>query len=159
MGAADAEEDERPVHRVFVSEFFIGRFPVTQDEYARFVRATGHLPPAIRDLPLITVGGRDHVFRDLATPYLWSGDQPPAGHGSHPVVLVTYDDAAAYCTWLASELGRAVRLPSEAEWERAARGGVDGLRYPWGNEIDPTRCNYLTETANKRQRGTRPTGT
>src|SRR5262249_40946324 len=53
MGAADGEEDERPVHRVFVSEFFIGRFPVTQEEYARFVRATGYPPPAVRGLPMI----------------------------------------------------------------------------------------------------------
>jgi sulfatase modifying factor 1 len=159
MGAADAEDDERPVHRVFVSEFFIGRFPVTQDEYARFLRATGHPAPAIRDLPLIATGGRDIVFRELAAPYEWPGDQPPAGHGSHPVVLVTYDDAVAYCAWLSSELGRTVRLPTEAEWERAARAGVDGLRYPWGNDIDPSRGNYLTDIAAKRQRSTRPTGT
>jgi len=158
MGAADAEEDERPVHRVFVSEFFIGRFPVTQDEYARFVRATGHPAPAIRDLPLITLGGRDTLFRELASPYAWDGDQPPAGHGSHPVVLVTYEDAVAYCSWLSVALGRVVRLPTEAEWERAARAGVDGNRYPWGNDIDSSRGNYLTESANKRQRGTRPTG-
>jgi sulfatase modifying factor 1 len=159
MGAADAEDDERPIHRVFVSEFFIGRFPVTQDEYARFVRATGHAAPAIRDLPLITVGGRDTLFRELATPYLWSGDLPPQGHGGHPVVLVTYDDAVAYCSWLSSELGRTARLPTEAEWERAARAGVDGQRYPWGNDIDGSRGNYLTDAAAKRQRGTRPTGT
>ena len=56
MGAADFEQDERPVHRVFVSEFFISRFAVTQDEYARFIRATGHPPPAIRGLPLVTIG-------------------------------------------------------------------------------------------------------
>jgi len=159
MGAADAEDDERPVHRVFVSEFFIGRYPVTQDEYARFLRATGHVAPAIRDLPLITGGGRDTLFRELAAPYVWSGDQPPHGHGGHPVVLVTYDDAVAYCAWLSSELGRTARLPTEAEWERAARAGVDGLRYPWGNDIDPSRGNYLTDAAAKRQRGTRPTGT
>ena len=67
MGAADAEEDERPVHRVFVSEFFIGRFPVTHDEYARFVRATGILRPRSVDLPLIARGGRDGLFRELAS--------------------------------------------------------------------------------------------
>ncbi|HXI31823.1 MAG TPA: formylglycine-generating enzyme family protein [Vicinamibacterales bacterium] len=159
MGAADAEDDERPVHRVFVSEFFIGRFPVTHDEYARFVRASGHAAPAIRDLPLVTAGGRDEVFRELALPYTWDGDQPPAGHGSHPVVLITYEDTVAYCRWLSEELQRQVRLPTEAEWERAARGGVDGYRYPWGNDIDPSRCNYLTDASIKRQRGTRPTGT
>src|SRR5207249_9349798 len=71
MGAADADDDERPVHRVYVSEFFIGRFPVTQDEYARFVRATGYPAPAIRGLPLIAAGGRDGIFKELAAPYVW----------------------------------------------------------------------------------------
>src|SRR5438034_10552065 len=80
MGAADAEEDERPVHRVYVSEFFIGRFPVTHDEYARFVRATGYPAPSIRSLPLIASGGRDSLFRKLAAPYAWE-ENPPAGLG------------------------------------------------------------------------------
>src|SRR5882757_3957485 len=97
MGAADAEDDERPVHRVFLSEFFIGRFPVAQDEYARFIRATGHPAPAIRELPLITLGSHDALFRELARPYIWDNDRPPQGYGSHPVVLVRYDDSVAYC--------------------------------------------------------------
>src|SRR3954468_14973846 len=89
MGAADAEEDERPVHRVYVSEFLIGRFPVTNDEYARFVQATGHPPPVIRGLPLVALGGRESLFRDSAAPYTWNDSGlPPAGHGSHPVVLI-----------------------------------------------------------------------
>ena len=159
MGAADADDDERPVHRVYVSEFFIGRFAVTQDEYARFVRATGYPAPAIRGLPLITSGGRDSVFKELATPYVWDQSEPPAGHASHPIVLVRYDDALAYCRWLSEVLARTVRLPTEAEWEKAARGGSDGLRYPWGNDIDPSRGNFLADPAVKRQRGTRPTGT
>jgi sulfatase modifying factor 1 len=159
MGAADAEEDERPVHRVYVSEFFIGRFPVTQDEYARFVRATGYPAPAIRGLPLIAAGGRDGLFKDLAAPYVWNYDEPPAGHGSHPIVLVRYDDAVAYCRWLSESLGRAFRLPTEAEWEKAARGAAEGLRYPWGGEVEPSRCNYLSDPKVKRERGTRPTGT
>jgi formylglycine-generating enzyme required for sulfatase activity len=159
MGAADAEEDQRPVHRVYVSEFFISRFPVTHDEYARFVRATGHVAPAIRSLPLITAGGRDELFREMALPYVWDKDHPPTGHGSHPVVLVRYDDALAYCAWMAETIRRPTRLPTEAEWEKAARGGADGLRYPWGNEIDPSRGNYLADPSAKRQRGTRPTGT
>jgi formylglycine-generating enzyme required for sulfatase activity len=159
MGAADAEADERPVHRVVVSEFFIGRFPVTQDEYARFVRSTGYPSPSVRGLPLITQGGRDTMFRELAGPYAWRDAEPPPGHGSHPVVLVRYEDALAYCRWLAESLGRVVRLPTEAEWEKAARAGLEGLRYPWGNDVDGSRANYLVDGIAKRQRGTRPTGT
>jgi formylglycine-generating enzyme required for sulfatase activity len=159
MGAADADEDERPVHRVYVSEFLIGRYAVTYDDYARFVRATGYPPPAVRGLPLITVGGREGLFNELAEPYAWETPEPPPGRGSHPVVLIRYDDALAYCQWRSDELGRVVRLPTEAEWEKAARGGVEGQRYSWGQEFDASQCNYLAEGTVKRQRGTRPTGT
>jgi sulfatase modifying factor 1 len=159
MGAADAATDERPVHRVYVSEFFIGRFAVTNDEYARFVRATGHPSPSLRSLPLIAGGGRDAMFRELARPYLWDDKTPPPGHGSHPVVLVSFDDAMAYCRWLSESIERFVRLPTEAEWEKAARGGLEGRRYPWGDDIDASRGNFLDNPATKHQRGTRPTGT
>jgi formylglycine-generating enzyme len=159
MGAADGAEDERPVHPVSVSEFFIGRFAVTNDEYARFVRATGHPAPSLRALPLVAGGGRDALFKELSAPYVWTDDTPPAARGSHPVVLVTFEDAVAYCRWLSKAIERMVRLPTEAEWEKAARGGVEGQQYPWGDEIDPSRCNFLDDTAAKRERGTRPTGT
>ena len=159
MGAADAASDERPVHRVHIGEFFVGRFPVTCEEYARFVRATGHPAPAVRGLPLIAAAGRDAVFKDLAIPYVWTNNEPPAGHGSHPVVLVTYEDAVAYCAWLSESLQRVFRLPTEAEWERASRGAIEGQRYPWGNDIDGSRCNFLLDPTTKAQRGTRPAGT
>ena len=159
MGAADAEEDERPVHRVHVSEFFIGRFPVTNDEYARFVQATGHPPPVVGDLPLIALDGREVLFRERAAPYVWETDQPPAGHGSHPVVLVRHDDALAYCQWLSDTIARPVRLPTEAEWEKAARAGTEGFRYSWGNDIDASRGNFLVDPSTRNQRGTRATGT
>jgi sulfatase modifying factor 1 len=159
MGAADAAADERPVHRVFVSEFFLGRFAVTNDEYARFVRATGHPLPGLRRLPLVAGGGREVVFKELGAPYVWDGDNPPPGHGSHPIVLVSFGDAEAYCRWLSEETRRAFRLPTEAEWEKAARGGLEGRLYPWGDDIDSSRCNFLDDPAAKRQRGTRPSGT
>ena len=159
MGAADAAADERPVHRVSLSEFFIGRFAVTNDEYARFIRAIGHPAPSLRALPLIASGGRDLIFKELAAPYVWEDHNPPAGHGSHPVVLVSFDDAVAYCRWLSEAIGRVVRLPTEAEWEKAARGGAEGLRYPWGDDIDASRGNFLEDPSAKHQSGTRPTGT
>ena len=158
MGAADAEEDERPVHHVHVSEFFIGRFPVTNDEYARFVNATGYPEPVVRDLPLIT-HGRETLFRESSAPYAWEHGRPPAARGGHPVVLVRYDDALAYCGWLSSATDRLVRLPTEAEWEKAARGGVEGLRYPWGNDLASSRANFLSGPAIRQECGTRPVGT
>ena len=159
MGAADADEDERPIHRVYVSEFFIGRFPVTNDEYAKFLQATGHPAPAIDQLPLVTLGGRDTLFRELAAPYLWPNNQPPTGHGGHPIVLVRFEDALEYCRWLSDVITRQVRLPTEAEWEKAARGGTDGLRYPWGHDVDQSKGNFLADPLTKSQRGTRSTGT
>jgi formylglycine-generating enzyme required for sulfatase activity len=159
MGAADAEDDERPVHRVFVSEFFIARHAVTNDEYAQFVRATGYPSPSIRNLPLVASGERDSLFRELAAPYVWDGVTPPPGRGGHPVVLVGYEDALAYCDWLGDSIGRRMRLPTEAEWEKAARGGVDARRYPWGNTLDQSLANFLPDATAKRRRGTRPTGT
>ncbi len=78
MGAADVEDDERPVHRVFVSEFFLARFPVTQDDYARFLLATGQPAPGIHDLPLVASGGREALFRELSAPRNATGDQSPA---------------------------------------------------------------------------------
>jgi sulfatase modifying factor 1 len=164
MGAAgtgdpgDPGEDDRPVHRVYVSEFLIGRCPVTQDEYARFVRATGHPPPAVRSLPRISAGGREALFKELAAAYVWDDGAPPPGRGSHPVVLVTCEDAVAYCQWMSETLGRGVRLPTEAEWEKAARGRTEGLAYPWGEDLDPSRANFLVDPAVKSERGTTPVG-
>jgi formylglycine-generating enzyme required for sulfatase activity len=159
MGSSDAAEDERPVHRVYVSEFFVGRFPVSNEEYARFVRDTERPAPAVHTLPMIAGGSRGAAFQELAAPYVWTNGRPPAGRGSHPVVLVRFEDALAYCEWLSGQLGRPVRLPTEAEWEKAARGGVDGRKFPWGDDVDASRANYLTDPLAKHQRGTRPTGT
>jgi formylglycine-generating enzyme required for sulfatase activity len=73
-------------------------------------------------------------------------------------VLVTVADALAYCEWLSEATERPVRLPTEAEWERAARGGAEGQPYPWGDELDPSRANYLPDPGLKPARGTRPVG-
>jgi len=158
MGADDGLEDERPAHRVFLDEFCIGVYPVTNDQYAAFVRDAKHRLPAVRQLPRIVTGDQEQVFRELAAPYVWRAGDPPRDRGTHPVTLITADDAIAYCQWLAHKTGLPVRLPTEAEWERSARGGADGMAYPWGNELDAQRANYLVDPSSKQLRGTQPVG-
>ena len=108
MGSADGADDERPVHRVWVDAFELAIHPVTRGEYQLFLRATNHEPP--RDWELF------------------------ASAGDVPVVGVSWLDCQAYCRWRSAG-GTQMRLPTEAEWERAARGGLDGRRYPWGDAI------------------------
>jgi formylglycine-generating enzyme required for sulfatase activity len=108
MGSVDGPEDERPAHRVWVDEFELAVYPVTCEAYGAFMRATGHEHPREWD-----------VF--AASPDL-------------PVVGVSWLDCQAYCGWRTVG-GAPMRLPTEAEWERAARGGVENRRYPWGDEI------------------------
>ena len=109
MGSETGQDDERPVHRVHVDGFEMSVYPVTRDEYAAFIDATGHEHP-----------------RDWHDPAFAGGDLP--------VVGVSWLDADAYCRWRTAA-GSAERLPTEAEWERAARGGLDGLAFPWGDAI------------------------
>lgn len=159
MGSEDAEEDERPVHRVHVDDFLLAVQPVTNAEYARFVAETGYRSPAIYELPVVVKAGgveRERSFRHVGSPYVWEDGQPSNGRGDHPVTLVRYDDAAAYCAWLSASSGRSYRLPREAEWEKAARGGVDSKRYPWGDRLDRNQANFLVDPALKPTHGTTP---
>jgi formylglycine-generating enzyme required for sulfatase activity len=110
MGADGGQDDERPVHAVHVDAFAMGVNPVTRAEYAEFLHRTGHAQPREWDAACF--------------------------HGDDlPVVGVSWLDAVAYCTWRSNTGAPGVRLPTEAEWERAARGGVDGLAFPWGNKV------------------------
>jgi len=123
------------------------------------VLATGHPAPLVRSLPLITHGGREELFREARRRMSGTPTSRRLVTVLIRVVLVRYDDALAYCHWLSRSIERAVRLPTEAEWEKAARAGTEGLRYPWGNTIDASCANYLTDPSTRSQRGTRPTGT
>jgi sulfatase modifying factor 1 len=109
MGSEHGQDDERPVHTVHVDAFEMAIYPVTRVEYARFMETTGHDAP-----------------RDWHDPAFAAAELP--------VVGVSWHDATAYCTWRATE-GSAERLPTEAEWERAARGGIDDATFPWGDAI------------------------
>jgi formylglycine-generating enzyme required for sulfatase activity len=122
----DALEDESPVHQVEVSQFFIGRYPVTVLEYDRFIARGGY-----KEEQFWRAGG----YGTFATPGHW---QQQLRYPNRPVVEVSWYEAAAYCAWAEG------RLPTEAEWECAARGGREGVRYPWGSqEPDRFRANYI----------------
>jgi formylglycine-generating enzyme required for sulfatase activity len=109
---------EQPQHRVYVSEFYIGKYPITNEQYAAFVQATSYEPP-------------EH----------WSEGKMPSGKEDHPVIEVSWEDAVKFCQWLEQETGKPYRLPTEAEWEKAARG-TDSRIYPWDDDIwDETKCN------------------
>jgi formylglycine-generating enzyme len=157
MGSDDGAADERPAHRVHLDAFNIAVQPVTHAEYSRFVRETAHRSPAIYELPLVvTAGGpeREQAFRAAGQPYVWIDSEAPRGLLEHPVTLVRRDDAVAYCEWLSAVSGRSVRLPSEAEWEKAARGGLEGKRYPCGDQLGPDKANYLADPTTKTSQGT-----
>jgi len=158
MGSADFYPEERPVHRVGVDGFWMDTRPVTVAEFRRFVKATGYVTVAQRPLdpadypdadPALLVPG-SLVFQptdgpvDLRDYRNWWAYVPgadwrhPGGPGSdlrgrerHPVTHVAYEDAEAYAAWAGKE------LPTEAEWEYAARGGLDGAVYAWGDEFAP----------------------
>ena len=117
MGSDDGPDNERPVHRVRVDAFALAACQTTNAEYAAFLAATGH--PA---------------------PPFWS--DPALNDARQPVAGVSWFDAVAYCDWLSGVAGRRHRLPTEAEWERAARGGAEGLRYPWGDAPPETQPGY-----------------
>lgn len=122
MGSPDSKNGpaaERPQHQVELAAYQIGKYPVTNEQYAEFIKQSKHRPPQ-------KVG--------------WLGPTPPQQRLDHPVVAVSWYDVLAYCAWLSEQTGRAYRLPSEAEWEKAARG-TDGRIYPWGNSWDANCCN------------------
>ena len=158
MGSDDGDDDERPAHGVHVDAFYASIHSITVEQYAEFVLETAHGAPAVRDLPLMVTPAHEAAFRDLAAPYVWRGGDPPRDRGRHPVTMVAHADATAYCRWLSGRIGRLVRLPTEAEWERAARGGLTQQRFPWGDDVDASRANFLPDPSLKRHRGTRPVG-
>jgi formylglycine-generating enzyme required for sulfatase activity len=118
--------------------FAITVTPITNAQYARFVAATG-LPVPDVDAAIWAGYGLIHPF-ELTRRHAWKDGRPPQGRADHPVVLVSHEDARAYAVWLSAETGARWRLPTETEWEKAARG-TDGRRFPWGDSFEPSRLN------------------
>ena len=123
MGSAlaqdwEATQGEQPQHRVYLAEFYIGKYPVTNGQYAAFVESAGHEAPAS-----------------------WAQEGIPPAKEDHPVVQTSWHDARAFCAWLREATGKRFLLPTEPQWEKAARG-ANGRIYPWGDR-PPTAelCN------------------
>jgi formylglycine-generating enzyme len=158
MGSDAHYPEERPAHRVTVDGFWMDRYPVTNDRFARFVAETGHqtlaeMPPNPKDYPgylphMLYAGSlvfvrpsgpvdlKDlrnwwHYVRGADWRHPYGPDTSLEGRERHPVVHVTFSDAEAFARWEQRE------LPTEAEWEFAARGGLDGAAYAWGDEFLP----------------------
>ena len=167
FGGADPMKDARPVHRVKVDGYWMDAHEVTNDQFAEFVKATGYAtvaerPPRAEDfpgalpenlvagsivftppaeqVPLRDATGMAHLRWWAYVPgACWKHPEGPdsdlTGKGDQPVVHVAFEDAEAYAAWAGK------RLPTEAEWECAARGGLAGATYPWGDEFKPGgRC-------------------
>ncbi|MFB3122507.1 MAG: formylglycine-generating enzyme family protein [Candidatus Binatia bacterium] len=109
MGSETGMDNERPVHRIWLDAFMIGRFPLTNRGFRGFVEENGK-----------------------AEPPFWSEEM--FCHPDKPVVGISWTNAMVYCDWLSRLAERRFRLPTEAEWERAARGQTEEKLYPWGNE-------------------------
>ena len=119
MGSESGQDNERPIHRVWIDAFRLATHQVTNTDYALFLSYVGKLPPPF-----------------------WH--DPNFNHPQQPVVGVSWHEAVAYCEWLSASTGHAYRLPTEAEWERAARGGVEGARFPWGDAPPESLPNYAS---------------
>jgi formylglycine-generating enzyme len=129
MGSEQGQDNERPVHRVWVDAICFAACQVTNAEYALFLRSAGKLPPPF-----------------------W--EDPNFNHPEQPVVGTSWHEATEYCGWLSASTGAHYRLPREVEWERAARGGIEGVLFPWGNAPPESLPDY----ANRWHKGPEPVG-
>jgi formylglycine-generating enzyme required for sulfatase activity len=131
----EAYDWEKPVRTIYLDEYMIGKYPVTNEEYRRFVEDGGYTNEDF----WTKEGWQWKKEKKISEPRYWH-DRRWNGP-NFPVVGVSWYEASAYAKWLSQKTGEEYRLPTESEWEKAARG-TDGRTYPWGEGIDKNKCNY-----------------
>ena len=131
---SQADDNERPQHPLTLPDYWIGKTEVTNAQFRPFVEGDGYNNPAY----WTAAGWAWRQENKITQPSSW--DAPPWNGPNYPVVGVSWFEAVAYCRWLSTQTGITFSLPSEAEWEKAARGS-DGLIYPWGNTWDASLVN------------------
>ncbi len=129
MGSYSGDSDEKPVHTVYVNAFYMDKYEVTNAQYKKFIDANPQWQKH-------RIPDKYHDGYYLVT---WSGNNYPIGKGNHPVAFVSWYAAVAYAKWVGK------RLPTEAEWEKAARGNLVSQKYPWGNSISSNNANYVAQ--------------
>ena len=128
MGSNNGESDEKPVHTVYLDAFYMDKYEVTVGQYKKFIQATGHRAPN------------------------WSSVSQYSPTDNHPIIYVSWHDAAAYAQWAGK------RLPTEAQWEKAARGGLAGKKYPCGDNLTHDNANYSGTSGKDKWAYTSPVG-
>jgi formylglycine-generating enzyme required for sulfatase activity len=134
MGSDKGDYDEKPIHRVYLDEFTIGKYPVTNEEFKVFVAEGGYS----NEEYWTKEGWKWKDEEKISEPEYWH--EGKWNRPNLPVVGVSWYEAATYAGWLSKKTGKTYRLPTEAEWEKAARG-TDGREYPWGEDFDIKLCN------------------
>jgi len=134
MGSSDGQDDEKPVHTVTVSNFWMGKYEVTVTEFEKFISETGYQTDAEKgDGSYFWTGSAWEKKAGVNWRCDAQGNTRRSGELNHPVIHVSWNDAVSYCEWLSRKMGKTYRLPTESEWEYAARSGGKNYKYSWGN--------------------------
>lgn len=141
MGSASGEKDEQPIHSVTLSDYYIGKYEVTVAQYREYCKATGRRFPNSPNRAW-------YEEHQNAIKWVWKDN--------NPIVNVTWKDAMLYCHWLSKKTGQKYTLPTEAQWEYAARGGIKSKNYKFSGSNDVDKVAWYDETTY--EKGTRNVG-
>ncbi len=145
---SDCSDDEKPSHQVTLRDFYLGQYEVTVREFKAFIDATNYQTDAEKEGTSLILTEKSKEFRKgINWRHDIAGNIRPSAEYNHPVIHVSWNDATAYCEWLAGKTGKKYRLPTEAEWEYAARGGqqTKNYKYAGGNEL--SEVAWFTDNA------------